>query len=287
MKKIILLFLIASIGISCSKVPAGFVGVKVYLLGRQKGVNQEVLSTGQYWIGFNEELYLYETFNKTYPFTQSTTEGSPIDEAFYFQTKEGVKCNVDISIQSKVDSLKVSELFQTYRQGLEGIIKSFMKNNIRDLIIKYSSEMTIEDLYSSKKVELLKNVEKDLKSIYSEKGIIIENISFLSDIRFPTEIEQSITAKIKATQQAIQRENELRETEAKAKIMIAQTEGESQSLIIKAKAEAESNKLKMLAITQQLLEYERIMNERKAIEKWNGVTPTYTNGNIIPFTNVR
>jgi hypothetical protein len=58
MKKLLLAAMLMASVVGCSKVPAGNVGVKVYLLGTNKGVDHEVLGVGRYWIGFNEELYL-------------------------------------------------------------------------------------------------------------------------------------------------------------------------------------------------------------------------------------
>ena len=51
---------------SCAKVEAGYVGVRVNLLGGNKGVDSEVLGVGRYWIGWNQELYLFPTFQQTY-----------------------------------------------------------------------------------------------------------------------------------------------------------------------------------------------------------------------------
>lgn len=50
---------------SCAKVEAGYVGVRVNLLGGNKGVDSEVLGVGRYWIGWNQELYLFPTFQQT------------------------------------------------------------------------------------------------------------------------------------------------------------------------------------------------------------------------------
>ena len=54
MKRIILYILLIVMAVSysgCTKVPAGNVGIKVYLLGGAKGVESEVLGVGRYWIG--------------------------------------------------------------------------------------------------------------------------------------------------------------------------------------------------------------------------------------------
>jgi hypothetical protein len=45
------------------------VGVKCYLLGKSKGVDAEALGVGRYYIGFQQELYLYPTFVQQYAFT--------------------------------------------------------------------------------------------------------------------------------------------------------------------------------------------------------------------------
>ena len=67
----------------CSKVPAGNVGVIVNLYGSEKGVETREVGTGRYWVGVNEELYLFPTF------TQTETWGGK--EAISFQTVEGMK----------------------------------------------------------------------------------------------------------------------------------------------------------------------------------------------------
>ena len=91
---------------ACSKVPAGNVGVKVYLLGSDKGVDSEVLTPGRYWIGFNEELYLFPTF------TQNKTWENPAGtgRSFSFQTAEGMVVGADLGISYTVMPDKVSTI---------------------------------------------------------------------------------------------------------------------------------------------------------------------------------
>jgi regulator of protease activity HflC (stomatin/prohibitin superfamily) len=273
MKKTLLFFLLILLMsvsfLSCTKVPAGHVGVKVYLLGSNKGVDNEVLGVGQYFIGINEELYLYPTYIQQYTFTQGNDGDSPNDEAFYFQNKEGVKCNFDLSIQAYANAEKVSILFQKYRDDLRDIMHVNLRNYIRDRVQLYASDMTIEELYSPKKVEMIRKIEKDLKTEFEQYGILIQNISLLSDIRFPKEVEDSIVAKIRATQEALQRENEIQKAKADAEIKI-----------VNARAEAESIRVKQQSITQNLIQYEAVL-------KWDGKLPQYTGGGPLPFLNVK
>lgn len=254
---------------SCEKVPAGHVGVKVYLLGGNKGVDNEVKGVGRYYIGMNEELYLYPTFLQQYSFTQALDDGdSPNDEAFYFQNKDGVKCNIDISVQARADSEKVSMLFQRYRDDLRDVIHVNLRKLIQNKIQAYASELSVEELYSSKKIEMMKRVEKDLQTECAEYGIIIESVSLLSDVRFPKEVEDAIVGKIQMTQEAMKAQNEVLKAKANADIKIAEARGE-----------AEAIRLKQMAITDNLIRYE-------AVQKWDGTLPT-TTGGVIPFINIK
>jgi hypothetical protein len=57
---------------------------------------------------------------------------------------------------------------------------------------------------------------------------------------------------------------------------------EAEQRITQAKAETELLRLQKQEISKDLIELRKIENERKAIEKWNGVLPTYTGG-AMPF----
>lgn len=72
MKKIIacvtLVFILAFgiYALTCiEKVEAGYVGVKVNLLGSSKGVDTEKLGVGRYWVGINEQLFTFSTAQQT------------------------------------------------------------------------------------------------------------------------------------------------------------------------------------------------------------------------------
>ena len=115
MRKLIII-LGALLLVSCSRVEPGYVGIKVNLLGGSKGVDTEVLGVGKYWIGMNERLYHFPTFQQNYVWTRDKKEGSLNDESIKFQTKEGMEVGADLGISYHVDRSKVSILFQKYRR---------------------------------------------------------------------------------------------------------------------------------------------------------------------------
>jgi regulator of protease activity HflC (stomatin/prohibitin superfamily) len=265
---------------ACSKVPAGHVGVKVYLLGGSKGVNQETLGVGRYWIGMNEELYLFPTYQQNYTWTQPSEENEKVDESITFQTKEGMSVNADIGISYSLDPNKISDLFQKYRKGLGEITDTFLRNHVRDAVNDVASTMSVEEVYSTRKSELVDVVQKKVGEQVAAQGIIIDKIYLIGSVRLPANVVAALNSKIEATQRAQQRENELREAEAEAKKQVAKAEGEAKATLARAEAESKANQLKLRTLTRELIEYE-------AIQKWDGKLPTMTGNSAIPFINVK
>jgi len=264
---------------ACSKVPAGNVGVKVYLLGQKKGVDTEELGTGRYWVGINQELYLFPTFTQNYVWTRNVDEGSENDESITFQTKEGLSVNADIGIAYHIDPNKVSMVFEKFRKGVDEITDINLRNYVRDAFNYAASTKEVESVYGSGKADLLTEVENIVKEQTEPFGIVIEKISVIGSFRLPQQVVDALNKKIEATQRAQQRENELREAEAEAKKKVAEADGDAKSMLTRAKAEAESNRILSQSLTSTLVEY-------KKIEKWNGTLPTYTGG-VTPFISIK
>lgn len=273
LKYIAIIALVAALG-ACSKVPAGNVGVKVYLLGNSKGVDTEELSVGRYYIGINEELYLFPTFTQNYVWTKDPTEGSENDESISFQTKEGMVVNADVGISYHIDPKKVSLVFQKYRRGIDEITDTFLRNMVRDALVNEASNMPIENVYGAGKKTLIDKVQSSVASQVKDIGIVIEKIYWIGELRLPPTVTAALNAKIAATQKAQQRENE-----------VAQAKAEAQKSIAIAQGEAESLKLKRSQLSPELIELKKLEVQEKVIEKWDGNLPTYTGGTI-PFVSV-
>ena len=292
MKKILNLLLIlgaaAMLG-ACSKVPAGNVGIKVYLLGKDKGVDTEELSVGRYFIGINEELYLFPTFKQNYSWTADTREGSEQDESFTFQTKEGMEVGADIGITYHLDATKINGIFQKYRRGIDEITDSFLRNHVRDAFNSIASDMSVESVYGSGKADLIEKVQQAVSAEVGPEGIVVEKIYLIGTFRLPESVVRALNSKIEATQRAQQRENELREAEAEAKKKVAEAEGQAASALavakadaearlIKAKAEAQANKIVSQSLTTTLIQYEKI-------KSWDGKLPQFQ-GAGTPLINI-
>lgn len=249
---------------SCSKVPAGNVGIKFYLLGGDKGVDFEPLTPGRYWIGFNEELYLFPTFTQNYVWTAGEDEGSYNNEQFEFNDKDGAVITADMGITYYLEESKIPDIFQKYKRGVDEITDTFLKNLVRDELVDRTSAMNVSEIYGEGKVPLLDSVQAAVSRQVAPLGIHVEKLYWIGSIRPPATVIAAINNKIEATQKAQQRENELRETQAAANKKIAEADGEAASILKVAEAQAEANRKLASSLTPQIIEYEKV-------KKWNGV----------------
>lgn len=276
MKRItsILMLCLAVMLSACSKVPAGNVGVIVNLYGSEKGVETREVGTGRYWVGFNEELYLFPTFTQTETWTG--------DGSISFQTVEGMKVGGDVGITYSVAPDKVTELFQKYRAGIDEITNKFLRNMVRDAFNDIASKLPVESVYGSGKSDLLLAVEERVRNQVAPIGINLERVYYASDLVLPPQVTSSLNAKIQATQMAEQRRNEVAQAKAEADKERARAQGEADAKLTLAEADA-----KAIAIRAEALRSNPDVVTLNAVEKWDGKLPTYmASGSPLPFIGV-
>lgn len=277
---------VSAIGLTgCERatVPAGYVGVKVDLYGDEKGVQQQEVGVGKYWLTWNEEIYQFPTFNQLHNY----------DQPFNFQTKDSMTVSAKIGVEYYVDRSKVTTIFQTYRKGVQEITEVNIRQNISDALIKEAGSMDIGTLTGDGKTQLLESVTKHLKQKLDPVGIVLVKLSYTDDLVYPPKVTASINDKIEATQKALLRENEIQQVKAEAQKRIEaargeaeskrlQAQGEADAKILIAKGDAESIELRGAALRKN----PEIM-QLEAINKWNGVTPVYmTSGAQAPFVTL-
>lgn len=263
--RLIIVALLALTTVACSKVPAGNVGIKFYLLGGAKGVDTEQLGPGRYWIGVNEELYIFPTFTQNYVWDGEKSIG--------FQTREGLTVGADVGISYAIDPDKVPVIFQKYRKGIDEITDLYLRNMVRDALVKAASSRAIESVYGAGKSDLIADVEKAVRAQVGELGINVERIYWVGELRLPQNVVGAINAKIQATQMAEQRRNEVEQAKAEAEKEIATARGRAEAQLALAQAEAEAIRIKGEALRQN-----PSLVQLMWVEKWNGQQPQYQLG---------
>ena len=263
----------------CSKVPAGYVGVKVYLLGGSKGVDSEELGVGRYWIGMNEDLFLFPTFSQNYVWTAGQDETSPSDESISFQTKEGMVVNSDIGITYAIQPGKVTDIYQKYRKGIDEITDTYLRNMVRDAFVTVVGSRPVEDVYGAGKENIMQEVQARVISQVQQYGINIEKIYWIGAPRLPAAMVTALNAKLQSTQMAQQRENEVAQSRAEADKERAKAQGEADAKLMLAEADAKAIRLRADALRDN-----KDVATLNAIEKWDGKLPVYmTSGAPLPM----
>ncbi len=263
---------------SYKKVPAGNVGVHVYLLGGEKGVDAVTRPVGRTFVGFQQELYLYPTFTQNYTWTRDwidenedgKRDASEIaDESLSFQDKQGLEITADVGIAYNVDASKATLLFQKYRKSVDEITDTVLRNYVRDALNTETSTMNVEEIYGAGKADLMERATKRVKAQVEPFGIRIEKIYWINSMRLPAGVQAALNAKIEATQKAQQRENEVAQAKAEADKAREEARGIADSTLLKAEADA-----KAIQIRGDALRNNPALVDLTIAEKWNGVLPT-------------
>lgn len=243
---------------SCTRIDAACEGIKVNLYGSDKGVDDVVLVTGMVWFNpFTEEVYEYPTYVQMVDY-----------EPFEINAKDGSKFVVDPTLNINPITGKAAAIFKKYRKPLDEVIHDVLKTHIVNAYRVKLNAYTTDELVS-KREEFEKVTEDYLREVLAKENFELGEMT--SGLKYPASLEQSITAKNQAVQEALRIENEVAAIEAQAKKAIAEAEGTAKALKIKADAEAYYNRTVSASLSGTLV-------QMKALEKWDGKTPIVSGG---------
>lgn len=270
MKGLTLLSLVALT--ACSKVPAGYRGVIVNMYGSDKGVAEQSVGVGRYYLGWNSELFLFPTFLQNYSWKD--------EQAITMQTSEGLSIRTDAGITYSIQPDNVVKVFTKYRMGIEEITNTFLHNMVRDAMNEVSSTMTVEQIYGAQKEVFITKVNDIVKKEASTNGIDVEKIYLVGSFQLPESVVGSINSKIQASQNAMKVENEVATARAEAQKTVVEAQAKGQRVLIEAESQAKANKILAESLSPEFVQYQAIL-------RWNGELPKMTGSNAVPFINVK
>lgn len=254
---------------SFARVEPGQVGIRVNNIAG--GVRPESLPVGWYIAMPGTHIYQYPVFTRTYTWTASTTEQSPIDEAFTFQDKNGLSLKADVGVSYHVDPQRASILFQRYRTDMDQIIVGPLRNAIRNAIVERAAQLGVEEIYGTHKAELIATATKRVQAFFAPVGLQVEQIYWAGNIVVPEAVLNQINAKIANEQAALAAKANVETAKADAEARIAKAEGDAKAIQVEAEAIRTNPEIVRL----------------RAVEKWNGQLPTYTGSGPLPFIDVK
>lgn len=254
---------------SFARVEPGNVGIRVNNIAG--GVSQNSLGVGWYFAPPGTHIYEYPVFTRTYTWTATTTEQSPIDESFSFQDKNGLSLRADVAVSYHVDPVKAAILFQRYRTDMDQIIAGPLRNAIRNAIVERAAQLGVEQIYGDHKAELIRTAQAQVEQFFAPVGLQIEQIFWAGNIVVPRQVLEQINAKIANEQAALAAQANVATATANAQARIAKAKGDAEAIQVEAQAIRTNPEIVKL----------------RAVEKWDGHLPTYAGAGPLPFVNVK
>ena len=233
------------------------------------GLGKEILQPGLHWvIPYAENVLTYTISKSTYTMSIAHLEGDiQGDDSIAARTSDGQEVYIDASIIFSLDPTEVLNVHVVWQDRyVDGLVRPTVRGIIRDAVSHYK----VNEVYSTRRDELKKQIEEDLTEAMANNGLILSDF-VLRNITFTTEYAASIEKKQIAEQLAQEAEYivEQRKQEAEQARQVAEgtrdaaileAEGRAQSQVIEAKAEAEALQLiaDVLAKYPELLTYRYI-----------------------------
>jgi regulator of protease activity HflC (stomatin/prohibitin superfamily) len=280
MINLVLMLVMLMIVNGCTRIDVGHVGLKINLASSDRGVQKHTTVTG--WVFYNpatQQVVEYPTNVQSVIWTKDINEGSPVDESLTFSSKEGLIINSDVALAYHVDSEKAPLLYTRFRQDdLSVLTHGYVRNVVRNSLNFVAQQMTVQDIYGTKKSYLEEQAKAHASGILNPDGFVVDQLTFASSLRLPTNVEKAINMAIEQNQASIAAENKVAQVRAEAEQKVVRAKGDADAVLTYARGEAEANETVTKSLTPQLLQY-------KLQAKWDGKLPQVT-GNAVPMIDV-
>jgi regulator of protease activity HflC (stomatin/prohibitin superfamily) len=250
---------------SFEKVDNGYKGLKISLVGSQRGVTNYQYKTG--WVVYNtwtEQL-------KEFPLYQQHIE---YDDQQVI-TKGGFPATIKPTFNYSLKEQSIGDMFINLRLDIKEVEQGWLKNAIIGAVNDVANTWEIDSIFEHR--------QQFEASIVAECNLRLTkwfNVSQLrTNITPPEALQEAIIAKTKAIQQAEASEQQALTAIAEGKRKVAVARADSAELIINASAAAMSIKIKQNQITPMYIEYLKA-------QAWDGKLPTTIAGGASMFLNV-
>jgi regulator of protease activity HflC (stomatin/prohibitin superfamily) len=167
------------------------------------------------------------------------------------------KVTTEVTLNYYFNPLKVARIYQNLRQeALPRIIRPAIQESVKAATAHYNAENLITQRH-----EVKDEIQRLLENRLEEHDIFVDEVN-ITDFDFTETFNQSIEAKVKATQDALRATNELERVKK-----------EAEQQVTLARAQAEALRLQREQVTPQLIQLRTVEAQLRAVEKWNGILP--------------
>jgi regulator of protease activity HflC (stomatin/prohibitin superfamily) len=247
------------------KVDSGYKGLKVNLVGSQRGVTNYQYKTG--WVMYNtwtEQMLEFPTFQQHIEYDDQQVI-----------TKGGFPATIKPTFNYSLKEANIGDMFVNLRLDVKQVEQGWLKNAIIGAVNDVANTWEVDSIFGHR--------QAFEASIVAECNVRLSkwfNVSQLrTNITPPEALQESIIAKTKAIQQAEASEQQALTAIAEGKRKVAVARADSAELIINAYAAAQAIKIKQTQITPMYIEYLKA-------QAWDGKLPTTVAGGNGLFLNL-
>ena len=241
---IVAAFLLATV---LSTIAAGLVFIEpdqlgVVITAGQGGIRPAPLPAGIQWvIPFVERVERYSILRQTYTMSSTATEGKVSgDDSIQVRTKDGQQVFIDASVIYAIDQTKAIDLYRTWRNTYEeGLVRPQSRGIIRDVASQYG----VEEIVSTKRAEMQKQITDQLTKIFKENNLVLDDF-VLRNIRFSDEYTKAVEQKQIAEQQAQQAKLVVEQKKQEAEQARQTAQGVADASVIASKGAADATLIK-------------------------------------------
>lgn len=190
---------------ACTTIQPGHVGILVNQWGSHRGVSDYTVTTG--FIIYNPistTVFEWPTFVQTAMWTSDVTEGRRgRNDEITFNSKEGLTIKANVSLSYQLDQAKIPKFYVQFRtDNMDAFTHVFLRNVARDAFNEEAAKYTVEELYSTKKEEMLGSVKNRINLIVAEYGVKIDQFGYIGAPVLPPNVLDALNGKIQAIQDA-------------------------------------------------------------------------------------
>jgi regulator of protease activity HflC (stomatin/prohibitin superfamily) len=203
-----------------------------------KGYREQALQPGLRWIiPFAETVVTYTISNQTYTMSIAPSEGQVEgDDSITARTADGQEILVDASVIYKIDPNRIVDVHILWQDRYtDDLVRPQARGVIRDIVSQYG----VEQVVSSKRVEMTDEMSTELTKKFEENGLIMVDF-ILRNLTFSTEYAASVEQKQIAEQLAQQAKLTVEQKKQEAEQARQVAQGQADAVVIRAKADAEA-----------------------------------------------
>jgi regulator of protease activity HflC (stomatin/prohibitin superfamily) len=247
------------------KVDSGYKGLKVNLVGSQRGVTNYQYKTG--WVVYNtwtEQMLEFPTFQQHIEYDDQQVI-----------TKGGFPATIKPTFNYSLKESNIGDMFVNLRLDVKQVEQGWLKNAIIGAVNDVANTWEVDSIFGHR--------QAFEAAIVTECNVRLAkwfNVSQLrTNITPPDALQESIIAKTKAIQQAEASEQQALTAIAEGKRKVAVAKADSAEMIINANAAAQAIRIKQNQITPMYIEYLKA-------QAWDGKLPTTVAGGNGLFLNL-